>query len=109
MIAVMRNDIASGQSLILQGDLNHTSKWPEYKKWEEAGLVDAFALKGTGGAGTQGTAKPFLRLDYIWLHGPISERLTECRVLFEGAFRTYPDDPGTFTFSDHLPVMANFI
>lgn len=108
IIEVMRGDLASGQSVILQGDLNHTSRWPEYQEWRQAGLVDAFALKGSGVQATQGPTKPVLRLDYIWLHGPIAERLIECRVLFEGAFRTHPEDPATFTFSDHLPVMAAF-
>jgi len=108
IIEVMRDDIASGESLILQGDLNHTSKWPEYQLWRDAGLVDAFAAKGSGIAATQGTAKPTFRLDYIWLHGPITEHLIECRVLFEGAFRRHIDDPAGFTFSDHLPVMARF-
>ncbi|HOZ49225.1 MAG TPA: endonuclease/exonuclease/phosphatase family protein [Candidatus Hydrogenedentes bacterium] len=108
MAEVIRSDRTPGQSVILQGDLNHASQWPEYQEWVSIGLKDAFALKGTGVAATQGTVKPILRLDYIWLYGPIVEHLTECRVLFEGAFRTHPDDPATFTFSDHLPLMARF-
>ncbi len=38
----------------------------------------------------------------------LAERLRECRVLYEGAFRTNPDDPRSFALSDHIPVMASF-
>ena len=51
---------------------------------------------------------PNRRIDYIWSKGPLADRLTECRVLFEGAFRTNPDDPKSFAVSDHIPVLAVF-
>jgi hypothetical protein len=38
----------------------------------------------------------------------VAARLSECRVLYEGAFRTWPDDARSFALSDHLPVMAAF-
>lgn len=105
---IIADDVASGQPLVLQGDLNHSQQWPEYKHWVDAGLQDAFRLKGTGIEQTLGTSKPTMRIDYIWVHGPLVERLRECRVLYEGAFRTNPEDPGSVALSDHLPVTAVF-
>ncbi|MBP8131541.1 MAG: endonuclease/exonuclease/phosphatase family protein [Candidatus Hydrogenedentes bacterium] len=105
---VMKDDIASGQSLVVQGDLNHSQQAPEYARWVDAGLQDVFRLKGAGIAQTLGAAKPAMRIDYIWVHGPLAAQLQECRVLFEGAFRTNPEDPGSVGLSDHLPLMATF-
>ena len=34
--------------------------------------------------------------------------LTEARCLFEGGFRTNPDDLQSVALSDHLPVLAAF-
>ena len=48
------------------------------------------------------------RINYIWAYGPIAKRLTNCRVLYEGAFRTYLEDPRSFALSDHVPVLAIF-
>ena len=36
--------------------------------------------------------------------GPIASRITESRVLYEGAFRTNPEDPTSFALSDHLSL-----
>lgn len=105
---IIADDVASGQSLILQGDLNHSQQWPEYQHWVNAGLQDAFLLKGTGIAETLGTSKPTMRIDYIWVHGPLVDRLQECRVLYEGAFRTNLEDQGSVALSDHLPLTAVF-
>lgn len=108
MLKVMAADIESGRSMLLQGDLNHQPEGPEYKQWREAGLVDTFAARGIGEPYTIPSHDPQARIDYVWAHGPIAERLSECRVLYEGAFRTNPDDPGSVALSDHLPVMATF-
>lgn len=108
MLAVMEKDIRSGRSFLFQGDLNHRPTGPEYKRWVDVGLTDTFAAKGVGQPFTSGSIKPRGRIDYIWAHGPIADRLRECRVLFEGAFRTNPDDPNSFALSDHVPVMATF-
>ncbi|HNR31007.1 MAG TPA: endonuclease/exonuclease/phosphatase family protein [Candidatus Hydrogenedentes bacterium] len=105
---IIAGDVASGGSFLLQGDLNHSQRTPEYAYWTDAGLEDAFRLKGAGIEHTLGTAQPTMRIDYVWLHGPITERLVECRVLFEGAFRTNPEDPSSVALSDHLPLMATF-
>lgn len=108
MLAAMKADLESNRSMILQGDLNHTPDGPEYQRWVEAGLRDAFAAKGAGDGLSIPSTKPRVRIDYVWAHGPLADRLTECRVLFEGAFRTNPQDPKSFALSDHIPVLAVF-
>jgi len=105
---VIADDLRFNRSLLLQGDLNHKPSGPEYQLWTRADLVDAWAEKGTGQAFTVSRRGPRARIDYIWAHGPIAQCLSECRVLFEGAFRTNPDDPQSFALSDHLPVLATF-
>ena len=108
MLAVMQKDLASDRSLLFQGDLNHQPDEPEYQRWIEAGLTDSFATKGVGQPLTILAAEPSRRIDYIWSHGPMAGRLRRCRVLYEGAFRTNLNDPGSFALSDHLPVLAEF-
>ncbi len=108
MLAAMKADLESDRSMILQGDLNHTPDGPEYQRWVEAGLRDAFAVRGTGDGFSIPSTEPRVRIDYVWAHGPLADRLTECRVLFEGAFRTNPHDPKSFALSDHIPVLAVF-
>ncbi len=108
MLAVMSEDLDANRSVILQGDLNHLPDGPEYSRWVDAGLVDAFAAVGLGQPLTIRSDEPRSRIDYVWTSGPLAERLRECRVLYEGAFRTNPDDPRSFALSDHIPVMAAF-
>jgi endonuclease/exonuclease/phosphatase family metal-dependent hydrolase len=108
MLEVMAADLQSGRSMLLQGDLNHKPDGPEYKRWTEAGLIDTFTAKGVGQPYTIPSHGVEARIDYIWAHGPLTEHLSECRVLYEGAFRTNPDDPGSVALSDHVPVMATF-
>jgi endonuclease/exonuclease/phosphatase family metal-dependent hydrolase len=113
IIDVMQTDIKNGQSFIFQGDLNHTPDGPEYSKWQNAGLVDAFAEGGSGIPFTcpNGLQHPALneRIDYIWTHGPISSKVVQCHALYERDFRSYQGDPRSFSLSDHIPVMATFI
>lgn len=104
----IEKEMKTGRSLLFQGDLNHSPETPEYRRWVEAGLVDTFAAKGTGQPFTSSPIEPKSRIDYIWAHGPIAQRLQEARALFEGAFRTNPADPQSVALSDHLPVMAVF-
>ncbi|MCH8823563.1 MAG: endonuclease/exonuclease/phosphatase family protein [Planctomycetes bacterium] len=108
MLAAMDADLTSNRSIILQGDLNHTPDGPEYQRWVEAGLRDAFAAKGTGDGFSIPSTEPRKKIDYVWAHGPLADRLTECSVLFEGDFRTNPQDPKSFALSDHIPVLAVF-
>jgi endonuclease/exonuclease/phosphatase family metal-dependent hydrolase len=108
VLAVMERDMRSDRSFLFQGDLNHRPTGPEYKRWVGAGLTDTFAAKGVGQPFTSSSIRPRGRIDYIWAHGPIAGKLRECRVLFEGAFRTNPEDRQSFALSDHVPVMATF-
>ena len=108
MLEVMADDLAANRSVILQGDLNHRPDGPEYPRWVAAGLVDTFTAKGQGQPMTIRSNEPRSRIDYVWASGPIADRLSECRVLYEGAFRTNPEDPRSFALSDHIPVMATF-
>ena len=108
MLAAMDADLTSDRSMILQGDLNHAPDGPEYQRWVKAGLRDAFAVKGTGNGFSIPSNEPRVRIDYVWAHGPLADRFNECRVLFEGDFRTNPLDPKSFALSDHIPVLAAF-
>jgi endonuclease/exonuclease/phosphatase family metal-dependent hydrolase len=108
MLKVMAVDRDAGRTLLLQGDLNHKPDGPEYPRWVAAGLTDAFAAKGTGQALTIPSTTPNKRIDYVWASEPLARRVQECRVLFEGAFRTNPEDPRSFALSDHIPVLAVF-
>ncbi|QEF98270.1 hypothetical protein Mal15_23200 [Stieleria maiorica] len=45
---------------------------------------------------------------YVMAAGPIAERVTESRPLFEGAFRLNINDKESFALSDHLPQLAVF-
>lgn len=108
MLPLLRKEIDKGGSVLFQGDLNHGPDAPEYKRWADAGFVDALAQKGGTQQLTFNSIEPKTRIDYIWVHGPLADRLRECRVLNEGAFRTNRDDPQSFALSDHLPLMARF-
>ena len=101
-------ELAAGRSVLFQGDLNHTPDGPEYARWVVAGLVDAAAASSAEPGMTFKCDAPNRRIDYIWAGGPLAAQVRECRVLFEGAFRTNPDDPNSFGLSDHLPVLARF-
>ncbi len=108
MLAVMEPALKSGRSILFHGDLNHRPESPEYQRWVEAGFTDAFVQKGVGQPNTASSVNPRGRIDYVWVAGPFAKRLEACRVLYEGAFRTNPEDPRSFALSDHLPVMADF-
>lgn len=114
IIKVIQDDMKSGRSVLLQGDLNHEPEDRAYKRWIEAGLVDTFAAAGTGQGETCGDVKrdPQMdqldqRIDYIFAYGPIVQRLRECRVLSDPSFRVKPSERRYWSLSDHLPVMAS--
>jgi hypothetical protein len=44
----------------------------------------------------------------FWSNAVLARRGSAARVLFEGPFRTNPEDPRSFALSDHLPVLADF-
>ena len=52
--------------------------------------------------------QPDQRIDYIFVYGPILQRLCECRVLSEVPFQPDPSVSKPWCLSDHLPVMATF-
>ena len=109
VLPVIKNDVAAGMSVILLGDLNYTPDSPEYAKTAAAGLRDSFGGPSNEPAlWTIPSTKREERIDYIWSAGPISKRLVSAKVLFEGAFRTNPDDANSFALSDHVPVLAVF-
>jgi len=109
ILRVMRPDTYRGQSVLMMGDCNHEPGGKEYQLWTDAGLQDCFAAKGRGQPRTWRSDIPTQQIDYIWSSGPIGDRLLECRVLYEGAFRHYPEhDAASLALSDHLPVMATF-
>src|SRR5690625_7717065 len=73
----------------------------------DEGWTDTHIAAGEGAGNTFRVDDPTSRIDYLMAYGPLAERITESRPLFEGAFRVNPDDPGSFALSDHLPVMAD--
>lgn len=108
MLKVINRDQTENCSVLLMGDLNHEPDADEYALLSASGLTDSFARKGGGFHLTWPSINPEVHIDYIWSSGPVSDRLSDCRVLYEGCFRTYDEDPGAFALSDHLPVMAIF-
>jgi len=115
VIEVIREDMGSGRSVLLQGDLNHEPEDRAYERWIEAGLVDTFAAAGTGPVETCGDVRRApqedhldQRIDYIFVYGPIVQRLRECRVLLDPPFRVPAKASKSWALSDHSPVMATF-
>ena len=109
LVASIKFDLANNSdSVILQGDLNHTPDTQEYKNLNGAGLVDTFTIKGTGNGYTTDAIKPTKRIDYIYAIGSLSKQITNHTPLFEGSFRMNNEDPKGFALSDHLPVLADF-
>ncbi len=108
MLAAMKADLDAGRSMLLIGDLNHTPDAEEYRLWIDAGWVDTFAKVGQGDGATIKADTPDRRIDYVMAAGPIAERVSESRPLFEGAFRLNVADPQAFALSDHLPQLAVF-
>jgi len=108
ILKVLEPELDTGTPLLFQGDLNHAPDGPEYGRWVEAGLMDTFAAQGAGVDVSIPSTDPRQRIDYIWVHGPLTKQLIESRILFEGQFRTNPADPRSFALSDHIPVLAEF-
>jgi endonuclease/exonuclease/phosphatase family metal-dependent hydrolase len=107
VIKVVKNDMKSGCSVLVQGDFNHRDNDPEYKMWVNAGLTDTFAKKGIGRPYSVPSIYPKKRIDYIWVCGPLAEKLANAKILAEGAFVMHPDT-AYMVLSDHVPTMAIF-
>jgi endonuclease/exonuclease/phosphatase family metal-dependent hydrolase len=108
MLDAMKNDLASGKSMLLMGDLNHQPDAEEYKLLIDAGWIDSFSRAGQGDRLTFKSDRPEKRIDYILAAGPIANRISESRPLFEGAFRLNVADDNAFALSDHVPQLAVF-
>jgi endonuclease/exonuclease/phosphatase family metal-dependent hydrolase len=115
MLAAMRGDLDAGRPMLLMGDLNHRPRPPEYSRWQAAGWTDTFAFANKNlptaeqSEGlTYSASAPKVRIDYIWAAGPLAKQIKSSRPLFQGAFRTNPEDPESFALSDHLPQFAEF-
>lgn len=108
MIESMKPDIEAGRSLLLIGDLNHTPDTKEYQLWLDAGWVDTLTEVGKGEGLTFKSDAPRKRIDYVLAAGPIAQRASKSRPLFEGDFRLNMNDETSFALSDHLPQLAVF-
>ncbi|MBX2924096.1 MAG: hypothetical protein KF746_17990 [Chitinophagaceae bacterium] len=109
MIASIKYDLANGSdSVLLQGDLNHTPDMPEYNSLQHAGLVDTVIKNVSGDGYTFDSIKPTRRIDYIYAAGTLSKQIKHYMSLFEGSFRVNNEDPKGFALSDHLPVLVDF-
>ena len=108
VLPVVQKDVEAGMSVILLGDLNHKPDSAEYRRIASAGMTDSLGKATDPAPLTYASIKPVERIDYIWSAGPIAKRLASAKVLFEGAFRTNPDDPNSYALSDHLPVLTVF-
>lgn len=109
MISSIQYDLANGSdSVLLQGDLNHSPDMPEYKSLQGVGLVDSFTKNVAGDGYTIDPGKPTRRIDYIYAAGRLSQQIQRSTSLFEGSFRMNNEDPKGFALSDHLPVLADF-
>ena len=108
MLAAVAHDAGDVDSILLQGDLNHSPDTEEYKRLNSGSLVDAFTAAGRGDGFTANAIKPAKRIDYIYCAGRLANQIIACRPLYEGSFRMNNDDPNGFALSDHLPVLADF-
>lgn len=104
----MGKDVKDNKPIIVMGDLNHTPNTSEYLQWMTAGFADSFGEAGMGDGLTIRADMPTRRIDYILAYGPIVKHIAGSRALFEGAFRTNPEDPDSFALSDHIPQYTEF-
>lgn len=59
---------------VIMGDLNATPEAREIAMLRNAGLRDAFVLAGQGDGFTYSSARPYQRIDYIWVSPDLSAR-----------------------------------
>jgi endonuclease/exonuclease/phosphatase family metal-dependent hydrolase len=59
---------------VVMGDLNATPDAREIAMLRDAGLRDAFVLAGQGDGFTYSAARPYQRIDYIWVSPDLSAR-----------------------------------
>jgi endonuclease/exonuclease/phosphatase family metal-dependent hydrolase len=76
-------------------------RWRTVKTVVDAGYVDAYRLKHPTEHGpTLPTSDPHLRLDYVFVPEPYSDRVLACDVV------RHPD---AVKASDHFPVVADLV
>jgi endonuclease/exonuclease/phosphatase family metal-dependent hydrolase len=87
-------ELADGAPIVLAGDVNET---PDRACWKAlAGqLVDAYAVAPDGDGNTYSGARPYKRIDGIFVDPSV--KVISCGV---------PDVPGVAQASDHRPVLA---
>ncbi len=111
LLASIKHDLDNNaDSVLLQGDLNHSPDMPEYKHLNTGLLKDTFAEAGTenGFGYTYDSIHPAKRIDFIYAAGELSKGILNCETLNQGNFRMDINDPKGFVLSDHLPVMTDF-
>lgn len=112
MILSLEFDLQNeADSILLQGDLNHSPDMEEYEKLSSVDfLKDTFVYGGeeNGFGFTHDSIVPSKRIDYIFAGGKLAENILDSRVLFQGNFRLNNNDPYGYALSDHLPVMTDF-
>jgi len=109
LVAAINDDLSNNsESVLLQGDLNHSPDMEEYQSLRNAGLVDTFLVAGSGEGYTIDSIKPSKRIDFIYAKGALAGRVKRYKSLFEGNFRMNNEDPKSFALSDHLPVLVDF-
>lgn len=113
LLDLVAEDTSEGRAVVVQGDLNHGPRGPEYGQWQDAGLTDAFAAVGDGPETTflkdeEDETGPRDRIDYAWAGGGFGDRLASARVLSDPPFG--PGDGGGSPpfLSDHLPLLVEF-
>ena len=104
------DDLASGHSVIVQGDFNHVPHAPHAQTWKKAGLTDCF--QKTGGIKDNGKTlvrpEPVARLNYILAAGTILNRLNHFEIPSNLELRPDPKNPARIVLSNHLPILADF-
>jgi len=102
-------DLKAGRSEVVMGDMNHDTRAPEYRLWQKHGLLDAvLERRGDKARNTCPSHGPKERIDYVFVAGPLKQRLREARALHAGAFLVRSADAASYALSDHVPVLAVF-
>ncbi len=110
----VEKDLKQQRSVIIAGDLNHRPFDPEYARWKQLGMVDAYdsLIRGDGFTKMDELGDdilvPYRRIDYLLLSPNLAQRLSSpSRTLAEGMFVPHLLER-RWSLSDHLPVMATF-
>jgi endonuclease/exonuclease/phosphatase family metal-dependent hydrolase len=76
-------------------------RWRTVQTVLDAGYVDGYRMKHAEAAGlTLPTPNPHIRIDYVFVPAPFSERVAACDVVRH---------PQAAEASDHYPVVADLV